>query len=65
MAFPWGLSDSKSPGLISSILVELNNAVIFMVSTPIHRTNSLVTVPNAPVAIAITVIFMLHVFLVL
>ena len=61
MVFHWSLIDSKSP-LVSrallSLLVVLNSAVVWMVSTrpPTSNTSSplsnpLVTVPNAPITI--------------
>ena len=66
------LSDSKSPQVfrtLLSILADLNNAVIWMVSpcpliskSSFPSTNPMVTVPNAPITIGITVIFMLHSF---
>ena len=72
MVFHWSLSDSKSPQVsrtLLSILAVLNNAVIWMVSThpPISKSsspfsNSLVTVPNAPITIGIIVTFMFHSF---
>ena len=72
MVFHWSLSDSKSPQVfrtLLSILVDLNNAVVWTVSTPpvISKssspcTNHLVTVPRAPIIIGITVTFMFHSF---
>ena len=72
MAFHWSLSDSKSPQVSSpplSILAVLNNAVVWMVSTrlPISKSSSLfsnplVTMPNAPIIIAIIVSCMFHSF---
>ena len=57
----------KSPGL--SILADLNNAVVWMVfnrllifKTFSHFNNLSVTVPSAPVIIAIIVTFMYHSF---
>ena len=70
MVFHWSLSDSKSPQVTRtflSILDNLNNAVIWMVS--IHTlisnsscplTNPLMIVPSAPTTIGITVTFMFH-----
>ena len=62
MVFHWSLSDSKSPQVsrtLLSILAILNNAVVWMVSTrpPTSKSSSpfsnpLVTVPNAPITIA-------------
>ena len=72
MVFPWSLSDNKSPQdsrTLLSILTNLNNAVVCMVST--HYlvsksfntcTNTLVTVPSALITIGITVTFMFHSF---
>ena len=72
MAFHWSLSDSKSPQVsrtLLSILAVLNNAVVWMVSTrpPTSKSsspfsNSLVTVPNAPITIGIIVTCMFHSF---
>ena len=72
MVFYWSLSDGKSPQVsrtLLSILVVLNNAVIWMVSTrpPTSKSassfnNLLVTVPNAPITIGIVVTFMFHSF---
>ena len=72
MVFHWSLSDSKSPKVnrtLLSILVVLNNAVVWMVSTrpPTSKSswsfnNSLVFVPEAPITIGIIVTFMFHSF---
>ena len=72
MVFHWSLSDSKSPQVsrtLFSILAVLNNAVFWMVSTrqPISKSsrpysNSLVTVPKAPITIGIIVTCMFHSF---
>ena len=72
MVFHWRLSDSKSPQVsrtLLSILIVLNSAVVWMVSTrpPTSRSSSpfsnpLVTVPNAPITIGIIVTCMLHSF---
>ena len=72
MVFHWSLSDSKSPQVsrtLLSILVVLNNAVVWMVSTrpPNSKSSSpfsnpLVTVPNAPITIVIIVTCMFHSF---
>ena len=68
MVFPWSLSDSKFPQVsrtLLSILAELNNAVVYMVSNCaliykyfIPFTNPLGIVPSAPITIGITVTFM-------
>ena len=60
----WGLSDNKSPQVsrtLLSILAELNNAVIWMVSSPC--INPLVTVPRSPIVTGIVITFMFHNFL--
>ena len=72
MVSHWILSDSKSPQVsrtILSILADLNNAVVWMVSTrPLiskssnSYTSLLVTVPRAPITLGITVTFMFHNF---
>ena len=59
--FLWSLSESKSTQIsrtLPSILVNLNRAVVWMVSTRVlisNSTNPLETVPSAPITIAITV----------
>ena len=68
----WNLSDIKSPQVfrtLLSILADLNNAVISMVSTrplisksPSPCTNHLVIVPKVLIKIGITVTFMFHNF---
>ena len=68
MVFLWSLSDSKSPQVswtIFSILADLNNDVVWMVSTctlisksSSPCTNPLMTVPRAPITIGMTVTFM-------
>ena len=68
----WILSDSKSPQVsrtLLSILTDLNNAVVRMVSTrPLISkstspfTKSLVTVPSASITIGITVTFKFPIF---
>ena len=73
MAFPWRLSDSKSPQvsrIFLSILADLNYVVVWMVSTralisksPSPCTNLLVTVPRVPITIGINVTFMFNNFL--
>ena len=70
--FHISVSDNKFPQVsrtLLSILVELNNAVVWIVSTyPLILkpscpfTNPLVTVPRAPITIGITVIFMFYGF---
>ena len=72
MVFHWSLRDNKSPQFsrtLLSILVVLNNVVVWMVSTrPLtSKTSSpftklLVTVPNAPITISIIVTRMFHCF---
>ena len=68
MNFNWRLCDSKSP-LVSrtllSILVDLNNAEVWMVSTRplISKSSShLLIVPSASITIGIIVTFIFHVF---
>ena len=68
----WSLSDNKSSQVfrtLLSILAVLNNVVIWMVSTRpfISKSSSpfnnpLVTVPKAPITIALIVTFMFHIF---
>ena len=71
MVFLWSLSDSKSQvsRTLLSILANLNNAVVWMVSTypPISKSSSpfinpLVIVPRAPITIDINITFMFHSF---
>ena len=72
MVFHWSLSDSKSPQVsrtLLSILVVLNNDVVWMVSTrpPTSSSSSpfsnpLVTIPNAPITIGVIVTCMFHSF---
>ena len=72
MVFHWSLSDSKSPQVsrtLLSILTVFYNVVVWMVSTrpPTSKSsspfsNSLVTVPNTPITIGMTVTFMFHSF---
>ena len=72
MVSPWSLSESKSLQVSRtalSILADLNNTVIWMVSTcPLISKsfspfiNRLLTVPNAPSTNGITATFMFHSF---
>ena len=72
MVSPWSLSDSKSPHFsrtFLSILSDLSNAIVWIVSTHLliskssrPCTNSLVTVLRALITIGITVTFMFHSF---
>ena len=72
MVFHRSLSDNKSPQVsraLFSILVDLNNTVVWMVCTrPLISESSnpwinpLVAVPRAPIIISITVTFMFHSF---
>ena len=73
MVFQWRLRDNKSPQVsrtFLSILADLNNAIIWIVSThpliPKSSThafnNPLVTLPKAPIRIGIIVTFMFHSF---
>ena len=72
MVSHWSLSDSKSSQVtrtLRSIMVDLKNAVVWMVSTGplISKSSSpiinpLVTVPIAPITIGITVTFMFYIF---
>ena len=68
----WSLSDSKSPQVsrtILSILVVLNNIVVWLVSTRLPSSKSssffndpFVIVPKAPITIGTIVTFMFHSF---
>ena len=65
IVFQWSLSDRT----LLSILAVLNNAVVLMVSTRLPTSksfspssNSLVTVPKAPITIGIIVTSMFHSF---
>ena len=71
MVFHWSLSDCKSLQVSRtlSIPANLNNALVWMVSThPLISksfsacTSPLVTVPSAPVTICIIITFMFHSF---
>ena len=70
MVFHWSVSDNKSP-LVSrtllSILADLNNEIVWMVSTrplisksPSPFNNPSVTVQRAPIKIGITINFIFH-----
>ena len=73
MVFYWSRSDSKSPRVsqtLLSILVDLNNAIIWMTSTsPLISnfsssfTKPFQSFPSAPIIIRITVTFLFHIFL--
>ena len=75
MVFQGSLSDNKSPQVLRtllSIMANLDNAIVWMVSTrPLISkssspfTQALWIVPSAPITTDITVTFMLHIFLVL
>ena len=70
MEFHWSLSDSKSPQVfrtLLSILADLNNGVVWMVSTrPLisksssPNTNTLMTILNARITFGIIVTFRFH-----
>ena len=72
MVFHWSLSDNKSPQFsrtVHKILTDLNNAVVWMVSTRLFifkLSNPFVypsvTVPRVPLTIDITVNFTFHTF---
>ena len=72
MVFHWSLSESKSPqvsGTLLSIPTDLNNVVLWIVSTrPLISmsfnccTNPLVIVASAPITISVTVNLMFHSF---
>ena len=72
MVFHWSLSESKSPQVSwtpLSILVDLNNAVVWMVATcPLISMSSspctkpLVIVPYTPITVGVTFTFMFHSF---
>ena len=74
MVFRWSLSDSKSPQVsrtLLSILADLSNAVVCMVSTrPLISKSSSpcispwVTVSRPPITHGIIVTFMFHIFLI-
>ena len=61
MVFHWSLSESKSSQVfrtLPSILGDLSNAVVWTLSTSSPSTSPLVTVPSAPITIAMIVTFM-------
>ncbi len=73
MDFYWSLSVNKSLQVsrtLLSILADLNNAVVWMVTTPplISKSpfpfiNPSVTVPRAPITIGIIVTFIIIIFI--
>ena len=73
MVFHWSLNDSKSQVFrtLHSILADLNNAEVWMVSSRLLSKsyslfiNSLVTEPGVPITIGITVTFTFESFLIL
>ena len=72
MVFLWSLNDGKSPQVfrtLLSILTDMNNAVVWIISThPVISksfcpcTNTFVTVPRAHITICIIITFMFHSF---
>ena len=72
IVYHWSLRDSKPPQVsrtLFSILTDLNNVVVWIVSTRLHIskstsscTNPWVTVPSWPITIDITVTFIYHCF---
>ena len=69
MVFQWSLSDCQSPQVSRNLQVDLNNAVVWMVTTRhlISKSfrpfiNPLMTVPSVPITIGITVTFKFHSF---
>ena len=70
MVFHWNLSYSKFSQVswtLLSILADLNNDVVWMISTRLlisssscPFTNPLVTVPSAPITVGITIVFFFH-----
>ena len=74
MVFPWSLRDSKSLQVsrtILSILADLNNVVVWMVSTrPVISKSSsrcidpLTSIPRASVTIGINVTYIFRIFLI-
>ena len=76
MVFHWSLSDSKSPHVsrtLLSILTDLNNAVVWIVSTRPFISNSftspfinpLVTVTRSSIIIIIIIIIIIRLLLLL
>ena len=71
-SFHWGLSDNKSPlvsRILLSILADLSNVVVWVVSTRLLISkssspfnNHSVTVPRVPIIIGMNVTFMFHSF---
>ena len=71
MVFHWNLNESKSSQVSRTflcILSDLNNAVVWMVSTrpfisksPTSCTNPLLTVSTAPITVSITVTLMFRI----
>ena len=71
MVYHWGFHDCKCPQIsrtLLSILASLNNAVIYMVSTPLISksfnlfNNPLMTLQSAPITTDIIVTFMFNSF---
>ena len=72
VVFHWSVSECKSSQVfrtLLSILLIINNAVVWMVSTHLPTTkssspfsNPLVTVPKAPITIGIIITFMFHTY---
>ena len=72
MVFHWSLSDGLSPqfsGTLLSILADVNESIVWMVSTrPLISMfcspyiNPSVTIPIAPITIGINATFMFHIF---
>ena len=70
MVFHWSLSDSKFPQVskhLLSIRADLNNAIVWMISTRLViskssnlPTNPLVTEQSSPITISVTFTFMFH-----
>ena len=72
MIFHWSLSDSKSPQVPRTLLIiltDLNDSLVWIVSTRLFISNSsspctnpLLTIPRVSITIGITIIFMFHSF---